>query len=65
MSQIITAPQQQRSGTAIPKYYSGIDGLRAIAILLVLFHHYWYQPVAYGLQLGNMGVDLFSPSADF
>lgn len=58
MSQNIKAPQQ-RNGTAIPRYYTGIDGLRAIAILLVLFHHYWYQPVAYGLQLGNMGVDLF------
>lgn len=41
------------------KHIPQLDGLRAIAVLLVLFHHYFYQSIATKLHLGSFGVDLF------
>lgn len=40
-------------------YYPAIDSLRAIAVLFVLFHHYFNPTIADALQLGPFGVDIF------
>lgn len=41
------------------KFYPAIDGLRAIAVLLVLFHHFFSAEITSKLLLGNFGVDIF------
>jgi peptidoglycan/LPS O-acetylase OafA/YrhL len=46
-------------------YYPGIDSLRAIAVLLVLFHHYFNQKFARYFALGNFGVDVFFTISGF
>lgn len=40
-------------------YFKELNGLRALAVGLVLFHHYFSQNIAHKLRLGAMGVDIF------
>jgi peptidoglycan/LPS O-acetylase OafA/YrhL len=46
-------------------YYPKIDTLRAIAVLLVLFHHYFNEKITHWLSLGGLGVDIFFTISGF
>lgn len=42
------------------KYIKGLDGLRAIAVLLVIVSHWFaFVPFIHGMLLGKIGVDVF------
>ena len=46
-------------GVAPKTYYRGLDGLRAVAILLVLFEHWVYYGPAKIIAPGGLGVNIF------
>ena len=46
-------------------YYPQIDSIRAIAVLFVLFHHYFTQKVTGLVPLGEFGVDIFFTLSGF
>lgn len=46
-------------------YYPKIDSVRAIAVLFVLFQHYFPEKVTSVLGLGNFGVDIFFTLSGF
>jgi peptidoglycan/LPS O-acetylase OafA/YrhL len=46
-------------------YYPKLDSVRAIAVLFVLFHHYFFERITSLLQLGSFGVDVFFTLSGF
>src|SRR5215510_9048834 len=51
-------PPPERTATS-PRHMQQLDGLRAIAVLLVCWHHWMPKRYHLGLNLGSTGVDLF------
>ncbi len=47
------------SGGGLSTHMRQLDGLRAIAVLLVLYHHYMPRTHTLGVHWGALGVDLF------
>ena len=41
------------------RYFPQLEGLRALAALEILVHHYWPNSIRFDLSKGRMGVDLF------
>jgi len=60
-------PSASKNPLHIKGRIPALDGLRGLAILMVLFHHLWpyawqhpaYKILTYGKQVGWLGVDLF------
>src|SRR5262245_36372710 len=47
------------TANALPRHMSELDGLRAIAVLCVCWHHWTPKRFHLGLNWGSTGVDLF------
>jgi peptidoglycan/LPS O-acetylase OafA/YrhL len=52
---LATTRPEQKLGASLPKYRPALDGLRAIAVLSVLFYHLGYR----WMRGGFLGVDIF------
>ncbi len=57
----MSGPEGARPGDRLP----GLDGLRCLAILPVVFHHTTFRPMEGALGRGPLGVDLFFATSGF
>ena len=57
----VAPPREATGGGRLP----GLDGLRCLAILPVVFHHTTFRPMEGALGRGPLGVDLFFATSGF
>src|SRR6185312_15771751 len=50
---------------SLTEYYPQIDSVRAIAVLFVLFHHYFAERITTLVPMGAFGVDIFFTLSGF